>query len=207
MILTVGHTKGGAGKSTLAFNIAHYLQTQGHDVGLVDLDFQQTLYYVNEIRGASMEKLPMLFAHNVSMLLNIFKKHTGILVVDVGGFDSDINRTAIAHADELIVPITNSITEVVGFKMFEKILDEMETDNGKRDMTVVLNRIHPLTKDFTVVKKAIGKKAHITLLDTVVRSRKVYIDSLGIGKSVFDVGHEKGMQEIKGVCDELRSFR
>lgn len=207
MIITIGHTKGGVGKSTLAFNIAHNLQQEGHDVAIIDLDFQQTLYYINEIRGKSKEKIPMLPVADIAMLVKYFQEHTGVLIVDVGGFDSDINRTAIKYADELIVPITNSITEVLGFKTFEKILKEESPVNANIGMSVLLNRIHPLTRDFTVIKKAIGDKPHIRLLDTIVRSRKVYAESLGVGKSVLECKDEKAKEEIQGVCNELRCLR
>lgn len=207
MIITIGHTKGGVGKSTLAFNIAHNLQLQGRDVAIIDLDFQQTLYYINEIRGKTLKKIPMIAISSIEHLMRVFNEHTGVLVVDVGGFDSDINRVAIKYADELIVPITNSITEVLGFKTFEKILKEESPVGANIKISVLLNSIHPLARDFTVIKKAIGDKPHIKLLDTIVRRRKVYAESLGVGKSVLECKDEKAKEEIQGVCDELRCIR
>ncbi|MDD2895476.1 MAG: ParA family protein [Aliarcobacter sp.] len=40
MILLVAHTKGGVGKSTLAWNIAHSLKVHGENIKIIDLDFQ-----------------------------------------------------------------------------------------------------------------------------------------------------------------------
>ena len=44
MIITIAHTKGGVGKSTLAWNLAHSLKATGKIVRIVDLDFQQTFF-------------------------------------------------------------------------------------------------------------------------------------------------------------------
>jgi len=208
MIITIGHTKGGVGKSTLAFNIASALFEKGETVAIVDLDFQQTLHFINEIRlSTTGHKFNLIQPQSVSDLLDIFHNYKGILIVDIGGFDSDLNRTALSWSDELIVPISNSITEVLGFKTFENILKEILILKDDLKMSVVLNNIHPLAKNFDVIKEAIGDNPMINLLKTVVRTRKVYKESLGQGLSVFDVKNIKAMSEIQGVCDELKCIK
>jgi chromosome partitioning protein len=47
MIIAVAHTKGGVGKSTIAWNIATALK-ESHNVELIDLDFQRTLTYIKQ---------------------------------------------------------------------------------------------------------------------------------------------------------------
>lgn len=201
MILTVAHTKGGVGKSTLAWNIAHSLKNDGKKVTVVDLDFQQTLFFINQLSDESI--LDVLQPQSIEELIEIFENYEDneIIVVDIGGFDSDINRTAMSWADKIIVPISNSVTEVLGFKTFEEILKEIDNPF----IYVVLNNIHPLTKNFDVITEAIGDNPNIKLQNTVIRNRKIYKDTLGFGKSVFDTKDEAAKAEIKGLCDELNS--
>ena len=202
MIYTVAHTKGGVGKSTLAWNIANGIKQKGEDVILVDLDFQQTLFFINHIRvDSGLDGLDVKQPQSVSELIEIFETYHENIVVDIGGFDNDINRTAISWADKIVVPISNSVTEVLGFKTFEAILEEIDNPF----ISVVLNNIHPLTKNFDVIKKAIGDNPNISLLNQIIRNRKIYKEALGVGKSVFDTNDTVACNEIKGLCDELIS--
>ncbi len=113
MIITIAHTKGGVGKSTLAWHLAHSFENK--QVKIIDLDFQQTLYFVNIISGDTLNVLQPL---SVDELINELEAVApdDICIVDVGGFDSDINRAAIEHSDRIVIPISESITEVLGLE-------------------------------------------------------------------------------------------
>ena len=196
MIIVIGHTKGGVGKSTLAWNLAHALHTAGEVVRIVDLDFQQTLQFVNALNEDS--KMEVLQPQTAEELLAIFEDYEGYLVVDVGGFDSDINRLAMSKADKILVPISSSVTEVIGFQTFKGILKDIET----KEINIVLNNVHPLQNNFADIESVITSE-NMKLLKTVIRNRKIYKDSLGFGKSVFDTGNKQAIEEIEGLRDEL----
>jgi len=201
MTITVAHTKGGVGKSTLAWQLAHSLKEIDKSVTLVDLDFQQTLYFVNQIRGLDdIEVLqPKTVGEVLEVLLQATNKKSDYYIVDIGGFDSDINRTAIDCSHKVLIPISDSVTEVLGFKTFEGILDTLIL--GDTEFNIVLNNIHPLTRNFSIIKEAIGEQ--YKLLSTVIRSRKLYKSTLGVGASVFDTNNDRAKEEIRGLRDEL----
>ena len=190
MIITVAHTKGGVGKSTLAWHLAHSFY--GENVTIIDLDFQQTLKFVNVMSGNSLR---ILQPKDINTLLETLDaiKPDDICIIDVGGFDSDINRTAIEHSDKVLIPISDSVTEVLGFKTFENILNELDTD---AELNIVLNNIHPLTKNFDVIKKAVEKyKPKLMFL----------ANPMGVGNSIFGVlNNSVAKEEINGVRDELK---
>jgi len=200
MNITIAHTKGGVGKSTLAWNLAHSLREIGKSVTIVDLDFQQTLFFINQIRGIDgIEVLQPQTVAEVMQLLVVEKQRSDYYIVDVGGFDSDINRSALDFSHKVLIPISESVTEVLGFKTFEGILNELILK--ETEFNIVLNNIHPLTKNFSTIKEAVGDK--YKLLNTVIRSRKVYKTTLGVGASVFDTNNERAKEEIRGLRDEL----
>lgn len=202
MIITVAHTKGGVGKSTLAWHLAHSFIDGGKRVALVDLDFQQTLRFVHAMSESDMPvHQPRSVAELFETVLTKAEADT-IYIIDVGGFDSDINRAAIDVAHKVLIPISASITEVIGFKTFEAILEEANI-MGEKEIAVVLNNIHPSTTNFSTIKQAVGDRYR--LLNTVVRNRKVYKETMGVGGSVFSGLYPQAQKEICGVRDEILS--
>ncbi len=199
MILLVAHTKGGVGKSTLAWNIAHSLKVHGENVKIIDLDFQQTLFFVNSIAAKrNQETIEVLQPKTGSELLEIINNYDGYIVIDAGGFDNDINRIALSNATKILVPISPSAVEVIGFMTFETILNDVNATA----VNLVLNNIHPLQRDFTDIQNAVSHNG-IKLLNTIVRSRKTYKDVMGLGKSVFEHTDLKATAEIEELKNEL----
>lgn len=196
MIITLAHTKGGVGKSTLAWHIAHSI---GHGTTVIDLDFQQTIQYLNLMGGEPLNVIqPTTSEELITLLSSIPSDQT--FIIDVGGFDNAINRTAIEYSDKIVIPISDSVTEVIGFETFKDILSEIGT---KAAAYMLLNNIHPLAKNFDDIVEAV-EGTGIKILDTVVRSRKIYRSTMGEGKSVFDILEGfQGRKEIIGVRDEL----
>lgn len=195
-IITVAHTKGGVGKSTLAWNLAHALHNAGEVVRIVDLDFQQTLFFINALNENST--MEVLQPQTADELLDIFEDHHGYIIVDLGGFDSDINRIAMKKSNKILVPVSSSVTEVIGFQTFKAILEDINAVS----INIVLNNIHPLLKEFTSIEQVVQNE-NMKLLKTIVRSRKIYKDTLGFGKSVFDTGNKQAIEEMEGLKDEL----
>lgn len=198
MIITIAHTKGGVGKSTLAWHLAHSFK-EPSDV--IDLDFQQTIHYLNLMSNGTLN---VIQPHTSSELIEILKAVPSdkVVIIDVGGFDSDINRTAIRYSDKILIPISDSITEVLGFHTFKSILSDI---GSNAEAYMVFNNIHPLTRNFSTIKEAISD-TNIVLLDSVIRSRKMYRSTMGDGKSVFHSSissFDVSRAEIIGVRDEL----
>ena len=202
-IIVIAHSKGGTGKSTIIWNLAHFIKSLRKKLIIIDLDFQQTQYYLNEIRKSiSLDSIEVIRPQSTSELINILETSKGdYILIDVGGYDNDINRTAISWADKIVVPLSDSVTDVLGFKTFENILSEIQNPF----INIVLNNIHPLTKNFDTIKKAIGDNENIKLLNSIIRTRKIYKTSMGNGKSVFDTTHELAQKEIMELYHELNS--
>ena len=195
-IITVAHTKGGVGKSTLAWNLAHALHNAGEVVRIVDLDFQQTLFFINALNENPF--MEVLQPQTADELLNIFEDNHGYLIVDLGGFDSDINRLAMKKSHKIIVPVSSSVTEIIGFQTFKAILEDIDATS----INVVLNNIHHRLKEFSNIEQIVQNE-NMKLLKTVIRNRSIYKDTLGFGKSVFDTGNKQAIEEIEGLKDEL----
>jgi len=195
-ILTVAHTKGGVGKSTLIWQLAIALNSAGVKVTIADLDFQQTATLTNAIRvSAGIAPIDVVQINDEVELMNYFDGwNEGVLLVDVGGFDSALHRLAIQGADRVLTPLKPSTTEVMGFTAFSHVLNEM--DNPQID--IIFNNAHHATKNFNDVKGVISAD-NISFLSAVVRSRSNYDTSMGHGLGVFELNDSGSSKRAEAV--------
>ncbi len=200
MIITLAHTKGGVGKSTLAWHLAHAMKMIGK-VEIVDIDFNQTLHYINMIAG---NPFAVHQPRTVAELYELISRttHDVTLIMDIGGFDSDLNRAAIRHSDHVVIPITpDRVTEVLGFRTFDAILSELDTVDTK--FHVLFNNLHASTRNLDKFKENVPG-SQFTILKSAIRSRKIYYSTMGDGESVFSsIGNVTAQKEIEELRDEL----
>jgi chromosome partitioning protein len=207
MIITIAHTKGGVGKSTTVWHLAVMLHNLGVDVTVLDLDFQQTCSMANAIRVANgLTSLNVIQLHDEVELQGFFNDWTnGILLVDVGGFDSMLHRTAMLGADVILTPLKPSTTELLGFKAFTHVLEEI----GIPPIKVFFNNIHSNATKFGDIKELISNEyTNVSFLDAVIRNRGNYDTALGDGMGVSEIKREnnlaiKSHNEIMKLATEL----
>lgn len=211
MIIAISHQKGGVGKSTIAWNLALVLQKK-YDVELVDLDIQKTLTYTNEIRKHQTKLKPLKIrtfqnAEDLKRYINS-DSDDKLSIIDLGGFDSTMNRITIITADLVITPVSDKNFELLGLKSFEQILSQLSTlIEGDLKVKVLLNNLNPQKSRLDKLKDFIQKSEHFELLDTVLRSRIDYDKSAGRGKSVLEYDKDsKAAIEIKSLSKEIQKI-
>ncbi|PLL45346.1 plasmid stability protein, partial [Klebsiella pneumoniae] len=105
-LIIVGGTKGGPGKSTIAQQVAACLQLKKKKkVHVTDIDIQRTTTTWCEDRRSNkkLELLPFAFVGNeIIKHLQSLNGRYEYIVVDAGGFDSEIQREAMLIADAIL---------------------------------------------------------------------------------------------------------
>lgn len=208
MTIAISHQKGGVGKSTIAWNLATALQKK-YNVELVDLDIQKTLTYTNEIRANQTNLNPLIIRNFTTP--EDFKKYINgdhderLSIIDIGGFDSSMNRLAIITADLVITPVSDKSFELLGIKSFEKVLGELsKLIDEDIVVRVLLNNINPKKSKLDELKTFIESSKHFYLLETILRSRADFDKSAGLGKNVIEYNKDsKASKEIKKLLKEL----
>ena len=109
MILTVGNTKGGVGKTTLAVNLAILRAGAGSDVLLVDGDEQATTTSFTELRNDNLGQtgytvVSLSGAALRTQVRQLAPKYDDILI-DVGGRDTGSLRAALTVSSTLLIPV------------------------------------------------------------------------------------------------------
>lgn len=204
MIITVAHSKGGVGKSLLAWHLAIGMKTP-----IVDLDFQRTLVYTNNLRKANgYKKLNIIQPETPEAFIELMDewpedKH---IIIDVGGFDSNLNRAAIYISDIIITPAVDRVTEMAGLYKFHQIIDELSIKMKTNiQANILLNDVSPTAKDFSVMEDLVGGLSHFRLLNTVIAHRADFYKTMEEGRGVTEIeGKSKAKKELKQLIKEIK---
>ena len=138
MITLVGSLKGGTGKSTVNFNLAVWLMSQGFKVKLFDFDPQRTLSDVIENRQEEEYEPALAVSKDIKQL----KKYKDIqTLVDVGTSDMDKLEKAILKADRIVIPVPPSQADVWSTQRFIGMVKKFRGGEDKMpEMYVFINR-------------------------------------------------------------------
>ena len=199
-VLVFAHTKGGVGKSTGAYNVATALAKKGHSVQILDLDYQKTLFWVEELRkNDPIEPLEAIGVRTISSVAELegalSLATSDYVVVDVGGFDSALNRAAISAADIVVCPIRDNIQEVLGFSAFAAVLSSI----GTPAVHLLINGAHPRSNGFDELVEA-------TWLSTRLCFRAAFARAMARGRGVVEYDtayYAKAAAEVEALADEL----
>ncbi len=203
MIITIAHSKGGVGKSLLAWHLAIGLK-----VPIFDLDFQKTLVYTNSLRAANGHKpIEIIQPETPEAFVELIdtwpeEKH---LIIDVGGFDSNLNRTAIFISDVIITPAVDRVTEIAGLYKFHQIIEELsEKMDVDIQADVLLNDVSPSARDFSVIEEMIDSLDHFQLMDAVVAHRADFYRTMEEGRGITEVKKEsKAKNEMNNLIKTI----
>lgn len=186
MITVIGNLKGGTGKSTVAFNLAVWLATNGRDVSLFDLDPQATLSDVAQIREEE-EYLPAIKVTNDITKLKARKNKE--ILVDVGTADFESMKLALSLADRVVVPVPPSQADIWSTQRFMKIIDEVNEGGKKPEILGFINRAdtHIHVRETGEAEEALLHLPGIKLIDVRLYQRTAYRRSFSEGLGVFEL--------------------
>jgi len=184
MITLVGNFKGGTGKSTVAFNLAIWLATQGKKVAAVDLDPQGSLTDVMYVRE-EMEYAPI-----VPVLQELTKKigkDWDEVIVDVGTADLPAMEKAMSLAGRIVVPVAPSQADVWSTQRFMDIVRK----NSKQGtiVTGLINRAdtHPKVTETEEAMEALSMISGLTMQKGYLYQRTAYRRAFSEGLAVFEM--------------------
>lgn len=206
MILTVGNTKGGVGKTTLALNIAIARALAGREVWFIDGDRQGTGQIALTIRaenGVSPFIACAQYAdgatlrQQVKQLANKFDD----VIIDVGGRDSTALRAALSLTDALIIPFAPRSLDVWALSDISNLINESREIRDEFPAYAVLNNADSVGSDNAEAIEAIADYPQFKYLDSPIKRRKSIATSAGRGLSVL----EFTPRDVKA-CEEVQNL-
>ena len=201
-IITVANSKGGAGKTTIATNLAVEFAHDGHRVLLVDADEQRSSMSFRRMREAQDIKAMSITEPTIDVDLPAFD--FDYIIVDVGGTDTDVFRSAILAADLVLIPTQPSQYDIWAAKT---TIDTLDLCRCRKDIIglIVLNRVTPnsnISDDAAVALDSFKSKA--PLAKSRLASRVAFGESVnhGMGVSEYEPG-SKATYEIQELYSEV----
>lgn len=212
----MGNTKGGVGKTPLAFQLALARRLAGRDVLLVDADRQGSSQIAVGIR-AEAGRDPGLscvqFAEGKLLRAQVgalAAKHDDT-IIDAGGRDSEALRVALGRSDVLLVPVQPRAVDVWSLTDIAQLMDQVQAareDDGRPPLRAlaVLNLADPgANSDNADALTALAQFPQLIPLDALVRRRKAVANAMAHGLSVHEMAPRdaKAAEEFTALCAQV----
>ena len=206
MILAVGNTKGGVGKTTLAVNLAIMRAASGRDVLLVDGDEQGTATSFTELRAEQIGApgYTAVSLQGASVRTNIRQLGTKYddIIIDVGGRDTGSLRAALTVAHFLLVPVQPRSFDIWAVEKMAELVKEAREVNDQLRAAAVLNAADAQGSDNDDAAGALAEIEGIVFLPCAIVRRKAFPNAAAAGRAVIE--HQprdaKAVEEITALA-------
>ncbi|MBA3007018.1 MAG: AAA family ATPase [Proteobacteria bacterium] len=186
MIITVGNTKGGVGKTTIAVNLAVEAARDGKKVLLVDTDPQGSSIAFRAEREKDDIRAIALVSDKLHKDIKEFSAAFDWIVIDAGGRDNAIFRSAVAACDLFLLPVLPSQFDVWAAADAIAVFKEIQPFNGMIGR-MVLNMVRPNTIVSSEAQEALAVyQDDIPLLSEQLHNRVAYKASISNGQGVTE---------------------
>jgi chromosome partitioning protein len=214
MILTIGNTKGGTGKTTLAVQLAITFARDGRDVLLVDGDVQASSQTSIAIRAEAGRRPALACVHYTEGRVlrdqvNHQRAKYDHVLIDAGGRDSGALRAALLISDVLLVPFMPRSVDVWALADIAKLVEEARTVRDGLQALAVLNGADPGGgSDNTDAQAALADFPGLRLVDAPIRRRKAFANATGQGLSVDELTplDAKASAELATLYSKVKSL-
>ena len=205
-VIAIAQRKGGAGKSTVAANLATALAESGHRVGLLDIDPQRSLARWDQQRGESKKARALHFeaptGWRLPATLERLKREQDFLLLDTAPHDDTDARLAIRGADLVLVPLQPSAADLWSM---DATLDLAKQE--RRPFRLLLNRVPAAGKLREEIEGQLRDR-RLPVLDTVLGNRTAYAQAFMAGLGVVEAAPRgPAAAEVRALAEALRALR
>ena len=182
-VITLAQQKGGAGKTTVAANLAVALIERGLKVAMVDSDPQGSLgrwFLARRQRGEAGMEFSTASAWGVGFECEKLRRVADVVIVDTPPkVDADL-RPALREADLVLVPVTGSMLDLWAV---DGVMDLIARE-GRRAL-IVMNRVKAGARLSSQVADAAGEVGAVA--SARLSDRVAFAATLGEGRAAADL--------------------
>ena len=189
----VANPKGGAGKTTLATNLAGHFANENKKVTLCDLDRQQSALRWMAFRDQALAPVTGYFAGN-QLVLNMPKEADWVVLDAPAGLQGYKLADYLREVDKVLVPLVPSIFDMAATEDF---LNSIRNDmRGRRNSVgIVAMRVDPRTKAAAMLEEFL-KHFDIPIV-AYLRNTQNYVNVAAAGMTIFDPPRSRHRRDVE----------
>lgn len=206
-IIGIVQVKGGAGRSTMATNLAGELSKQGRTV-LIDGDMPQgtsaSWYAIRQQAGKAGNLTADTATDHLDLIAKVehYRQQADFIVLDGPPRIAEMSRAMLVLADLCLMPVGASVAEIWATSDVLRLIEEAKQVRPV-DVRMVWTRHRPqtnLAKDLAAqAEGALG----LPILKTPMGMRIAYVEALGAGLTAAEVGDSLARMEIRSLVAEV----
>lgn len=190
----VANPKGGAGKSTLATNLAGYFARQGHRVMLGDTDRQHSSRDWLQIRPGGLPAI-----HNWELADGLParppKGSTHVVLDSAAGLHGKTLDRLLGQVERVLVPVQPSFFDIVATRHFlDALLAEKAVRKARTFVAVVGMRVDARTRAAGELSRFLA--AYDIPVLSCLRDTQLYVQLAAAGMTLFDLSAARAARDL-----------
>lgn len=213
-VIAVANQKGGAGKSTIATNLAVMFANDDHKVLLIDADTQQNTslrWHADRAQyGENVKLIDVcgLTARNLMPSTQSFRKQYDIIVIDGGARITAEAHAAVGAANFLIVPVKAVKADVDSTATFLEVVAQSMEIRDDLVAGILINEINERTSlAKSMIEELKAFKESFGIFEQKIGSYQAFRDAISSGLGVIELGErssEKAANQMRAFYEELK---